>query len=216
MRWGLLAAAAGLALALLPASAAWAQSYERRLDRARDLYLEVEFDEAISELRGALSDRDITDDARREALMLLGTIQVAQGNLSAAASTFAEVRVRWPDYEPARNVPPSAREVFGAVPQAELDRVAREIGPASRRGRPPPRRGVERRGRQRGPDGGALGPDRDRDGAREHGDDDRSGGGIPVAAIIGGGAVLVAAALVITVLVVTADNRATVTVRFTD
>lgn len=206
---GAVAAATCFALVASPAPAR-AQSYERRIERARDLYLEVEFDRAIVELRAALADRDITAYARREALMMIGTIQTAQGDLTAAARTFAEVRVRWPEFEPPRNVPPSARQVFAAVPQAEMDRVAREIG-ADRRRRD--------RARDRDRDTEPAGDDnrtrrqRDRDRDRE---DDEGGGGIPVAAWIGGGAVLVAAALVITVLVVTADDRATVVIRFTD
>lgn len=185
-------------------SMADAQSYERHIERARDYYLEVEFDRALAELRLAVADRAITAYARREALMLMGTIQTAQGDLSAAARTFAEVRVRWPEFEPPRNVPPSARQVFSAVPQDEMDRVAREIGARGRRrtlDEPPTRDDARTRRRRRD---------------RDERDDDRGGGGIPTAAWIGGGAVLLAAALVITVLVVTADDRATVVVRFTD
>src|SRR5262245_40548522 len=124
------AAAVGLlvtaSLAIVgPASTALAENLH--LERARELYLEVEFDPATTELQAALRDLSLTDTDRRESLMLLGIIQVANRQLSAATHTFAEVQVRWPDFIPTRDTPPNARQVFAAVPQGEIDRVRAEL-----------------------------------------------------------------------------------------
>ncbi len=94
-----------------------AQPANPYLDEARRLAKDLQFAEAIEQLKIARQVPQLSSAQQLEVLELLGRCQVAEGSRAAAEATFAKMLTLAPDAQLDRKLSPKILEVFDEVKQ---------------------------------------------------------------------------------------------------
>lgn len=127
--WGAsLGLAAALVAALVAAPAA-ATTAQERLDQARSLYDEVEYEQAVSAFRAVVAGGDATPAQRVAALHGIASCRVALGEEGRAVDAYLDLLAIAPLWTPPSHLSPKVRDAFDAARDKDAHaRVSLEVG----------------------------------------------------------------------------------------